>query len=360
MFNNKTVKNEIKKTKEKKISFIRKFIISIKDFDKYTIFLNEGFKKTLLYLIKIIAMFSVVVALLSVYDYAKKMNSIAKAFDEKIQTVSYENEKLSINKNEKLEEDDFLNLLGKIIIDTSDLTDEQINDYKESLKGQSKAILFLNDKIILKYPTKQELVENKYVDIFKDLKNIQISKYELVKYYNENLPSIYLAIAFSGFTAIFITYIVNVLWYCIILAILGYIIALILRIKMQLLSTFSIAAHSLTLPMVLNLIYVIFNSFTGYTIKYFNIMYMAIAFIYVITVIFMIKSDFMKQQVEVGKIEDEQQRIREELQEKEQERKNKEEKEREKNKPDDSEKKKSNDENKTAPQVGNKPEGDNA
>jgi Sec-independent protein translocase protein TatA len=68
----------------------------------------------------------------------------------------------------------------------------------------------------------------------------------------------------------------------------------------------------------------IVNLFTGFTIKYFEIAYNAIAYIYIITAMLMIKSDLIKQQIEVGKIVEEQKKVREEK--KEQENKEKEDK----------------------------------
>ena len=154
---NKTVEN--RNTKDKKDSFLKNVVTSIKDFDKYINFVGEGFKKSFIYLVKLIAIFSLIVGIISVYDYSKKLNIIEKAIDEKISTMRYENNIMSINNNEKTEIDTIEDLVGRIIIDTSDLTDEQIENYKEELKSQKKSILLLKDKMILKYQTKQELSE---------------------------------------------------------------------------------------------------------------------------------------------------------------------------------------------------------
>lgn len=358
---NKTV--EDKGTKEKKVSFMKKVFISIKDFDKYEMFLYEGFQKSFSYLVKIMAIFTAIVTILSIYDYSKKLKNAESVFNENVKSISYENEKMSINNNEKMETDELTDFIGKIIADTSELTEEQINTYKDELKKENKAILFLNDKIMLKYQTRQEIVEVNYTDLLQGTNINDISKDGLLKYYKDNLFNIYVSLGFSGFVTMFMVYIVSILSDCIILALLAYLLARVLRIKIKLISAFSISIHALTLPLVLNMIYVIFNAFTGYTIKYFQVMYMAISFIYVITAIFMIKSDLIKRQMDLQKIENEQQKIREELQEKEQERKDKEEKERAKKEPDDSEddeRGKKKDKNKQVPRIGNKPEGDNA
>ena len=184
---NKTVEN--KSTKDKKDSFFKNLVTSIKDFDKYINFVGEGFKKSFIYLVKLIAIFSLIVGIISVYDYSKKLNTIEKVIDEKISNMSYENNIMSINNNEKTEIDTIEDLVGRIIIDTSDLTDEQIENYKEELKSQKKSILLLKDKMILKYQTKQELGEQKYSDLLKN-EAVSINKDSLVKYYKDNLANI--------------------------------------------------------------------------------------------------------------------------------------------------------------------------
>ena len=72
------------------------------------------------------------------------------------------------------------------------------------------------------------------------------------------------------------------------------------------------ALHALTLPTILNLIYIIVNLYTGFNIEYFQVMYSAISYVYIITGILMIKADFIKKQLELNKILEEQQKIREE------------------------------------------------
>ena len=88
-------------------------------------------------------------------------------------------------------------------------------------------------------------------------------------------------------------------------------------------------------------------------------MYTAISYIYIVTAILMIKTDYMKRQEEVEKIKSVQEQVKEKIKQKEQEKedekaeaKNKRERERQKEK----EKKQEEQEN---PEIGDKPEGSN-
>lgn len=98
-----------------------------------------------------------------------------------------------------------------------------------------------------------------------------------------------------------------------------------LRIKYK--AAYNIAVYSLSLPILLNLIYAVINILTGYTISYFSIMYMAITCIYIITAILMIKADVIKKQMELSKIIQEQEKIKLELERQEEEKRQQEEKE---------------------------------
>ena len=156
----------------------------------------------------------------------------------------------------------------------------------------------------------------------------------------------------------FIVYISSILIDILLFTILGFIVARIARLRLKYSAIYNIATYSLTLPLILNLIYFIINRITGFTIEYFQIMYTAIASIYVITAILMIKSDVIKKQYELNKIIEEQEKIREELKRKEEERKQQEEQDKREKEKEKSKKKKEKKEEEA--KIGKEPEGDNA
>lgn len=112
---------------------------------------------------------------------------------------------------------------------------------------------------------------------------------------------------------IFILYFTTYFIDAVVLAAIGYLIALIYRIKMRYKYLFNIATHCLTLPIVLNIIYFVVRGLTGFEIKYFQWMYTSISYIYMIVAILMIKTDLIKKQLELTKLQEEQQKIREKL-----------------------------------------------
>lgn len=143
----------------------------------------------------------------------------------------------------------------------------------------------------------------------------------------ENIPKIelygifYLLAVVFLYSFYFIITMVDVL----LLSVLGFITSRIAKVPLKYSAIVSISCYALTLSIILNAIYILINRFTGFEIKYFQIMYNGIGYIYVVTAILMIKTDLIKQQIEIAKLEEEQKKIREELERQEEEEKQKEE-----------------------------------
>lgn len=152
---------------------------------------------------------------------------------------------------------------------------------------------------------------------------------------------------------LFIIYTLEILIDVLLLSVVGYLLTKIVNVKFKYRSIFNMSIYALTLSILLYLIYTIVNIFTMFTVKYFDIAYNAIAYIYMITAILTIKSDLIKQQIELQMIQKEQKKVKEENRE---EKEKKEEKENSK-KPEDKENKKEKKEKNNGEQA---PEGNRA
>lgn len=107
------------------------------------------------------------------------------------------------------------------------------------------------------------------------------------------------------------------------IAVFGWITAVVAKIKMKFSAIYNMAIYSFTLPMILNIIYLIVNYFIDFKIKYFEVAYTTIAYIYLAAAIFILKDDFIKKMQEVMKIRQEQKNVREEIKRQEEEKKEK-------------------------------------
>ena len=176
---------------------------------------------------------------------------------------------------------------------------------------------------------------------------------------NSNETIIYIVISIMAYIYMFGMYFVGISIDVILLGAFGYFTAIILRIHLKYTAMCKIAAHSLTLPIILNAICIIIQTFTTFEIKYFEAMYIGIAYIYIIAAILMIKSDIMKNQQELTKILQEQERVRQELEKQKQEETEKEEQKKEEEKQRKKEKEQKNDE-KQDEEDDKEPQGENA
>ena len=119
--------------------------------------------------------------------------------------------------------------------------------------------------------------------------------------------------------------------------------SLVCKIRIGYSSVITLAIYSLSLSILLNVIYDVVNLYTGFVVSGFYTMYLFIAFIYIIAAMFMIKTDLLKTHVELQKIieiqkqntEEQEEQDNQEEQEKQEKQKKKEEK-----KPEDEEEKK--------------------
>lgn len=141
-----------------------------------------------------------------------------------------------------------------------------------------------------------EKIVNQLINV-EDYNNETISEsIEILKNYPGSLMVVELSI--SLFIALFLTAILDVLT----LSVFGLITCLIVKIKMNYKAIFNMSIFALTLPTILRIIYYAVTLLTEFKIKYFDVMYTAISYITLAAAIFMIKSDIMKQHIELIKI----------------------------------------------------------
>ena len=203
-------------------------------------------------------------------------------------------------------------------------------------------VFFLNDEIVLETKLENgELLRQPYTysEFIKSYlgKNAEsFNKTEFVEYLtSEKMLTFYTQYGVLMFIYLLIVNIIVALLDALEIAVLGLITAIMARIKMKFTPIFNMAIYSLTLPIILNILYIVINYFTDFTITYFQVAYITIAYIYLAAAIFILKDDFIKRQQEVEKIKQEQIKVREEirrLEEEEKQEKQRKKKEKEKEK----------------------------
>lgn len=350
---------------KKKTSFFKKVKTSVFDFDGYQDLAAEKLNRTIGYIAILMLVFSIIVSAIYTFQIYSMINNIKNYINNEIAEVNYENYEINIipNNGEEITRISVNNMIStEIIINTQTDDEEIIQETINEINNTSNGILILKDRVLIKNSFSDNLTEYEYKTIAETYNINNIDKNELINILSSKEIYIALAIFFTkAILYMFIIYMATILIDILLLALLTYIVTRIAGLRLKHSAVYNIAAYSLTLPVILNIIYFIVRSFTGFTIEYFQVMYTAIASIYIITAILMIKSDVIKRQLELNRIIEEQERVKQEFKRQEEEKKEQEEQERrrqerEKKK----EEKKEKEKNKEEGNINNEPEGDNA
>ena len=316
----KVEENE-KEIKPRKIPFFKKVWYSIVKFEKYVEMSLEGTSRAIKYLLQIVSIFVLIIASLGLHSANKGLNSFIKNIEENVPDFKYADGQIALadGQENKLYVIDDANMnFGKVIIDLNTEDENEIAEYENTIKTSSETnnvgFIILKNKV-MQVAHLEEGVEGEstislsYDQIMQNLfgsSEVQLTKSDLVKFLDGNgRTSILIVNFFSYFIAYFIIYITSGLIYVLVLALIGYTSVKIAKIKLTFSQLFSMSVYAFTLSNVLNMIYFVLNYFAGITIKYFDVAYIALAYIYLITVIFLIKTDFLRKQENTIKKEEE-------------------------------------------------------
>lgn len=152
-----------------------------------------------------------------------------------------------------------------------------------------------------------ETTENlSYIQKFAKTLNVNFTEtqmQELNEAFSEyDISSINTAFTISSAISIFISYYIKTTVDIITLSIFGMITCFFAKIKVKYRAIFNMSTYAMTISILLSLINEVLLVLTDFRIKYFYIMYISIAFICLAAAIFMIKSDLIKQQIELMKV----------------------------------------------------------
>ena len=308
---------EEKKENEIKKGFFKKVWYSIDKVDKYSELSAEGFGRAIKYLGVLLIILSIVTAVVTTYRTCKEIKEIGNYIKENAPELTYNNNILSVDSQEPIIDENLK--FGKIIIDTNTEEEEKINQYINNV-GEENAIIILKDKLILKENGLTKTTDYSYKELFEEIGITEFNKESLVNYLTGfDMMPLYLKLFVVLFINAFIIQFINTLFYIITISIVGYLTTMILKMKIRYVAVFNMAIYAITLPTLLYIVYLGINIFYDYTIKYFELMYVMVASIYMIAAIFILKSEFNKKQGEVQKIVEVEKEIKEETEEKQEE-----------------------------------------
>lgn len=294
-----------------KSNMVKDIVVSITKFEEYEQFAIEQFKYTILYVLKLLLLFSLIISILCTIKFFSIFNNVSNEIEESIKNVEYKNGNLSINSNDFFEKKYFDFIPIHLIIDTSDIEETKKNKYINNVDNQENGIIILKNQCILKYNSLNGMKKYEYQELINDETKLN-KDYIVSSIKGINLYLMCMLFFIIFFIIILIVYGINFIFYAVAFSLIGNLTSLILRVPLKNRAIFNIAIHSLTLPTLLHAINIAINVFTGFDMKYFQVMYIGVTYVYIVTATLMIKTDFINRKMELRKIIEEQEKIRRE------------------------------------------------
>lgn len=322
--------NQEKKTNRR--GFWKKLACSVGKIEMYPEMATEGVPKAISYMIKLVAILSVVVCLGIVYQTNQVVKEGIDYLEKDFPDFSYQEGTLTVQSEEPITIDE-AKLVGKVMINTKELSEEEINQYINSLNEVGNGIVVLKDKIIVKNESITGTITYSYQDILSQIGITQFVKQDVVQLASSSqMIQLYLSLFITMFMYAFVMYFLNTITYVLVVSLFGSIANLVTKLRMRYAAIFNMAVYAITLSTLLNIIYVGVNIWIPFGIKYFEVMYISVAVVYLVAAIFMIKADWIKRQGEIVEIQEVQKQVKEELKQKEKEKEEEKEKQQEEDK----------------------------
>lgn len=287
---------------EEKMGFFKRIKTSVINFEVYKKFADEPIGKAIKYFFQIVLIFVIFATFSAVYPIMLDVKSVVKYVETDMPNFEISDGKLNVDDSEPISIERGSTL---IYVDTK-FTESSLNDFYQENKKMENVIIFSQDSVFMKLATNSQTIAYDYKTISDTTGINNITKQGVIDYFN-NYGYVKISIALFIFMLLYLylAYIIITILDVLILSALAFLTSKIYKISLNYKQCFSIAVYALTLSILLNSIYVILNSFTGFKIEYFQIMYNIISYIYVIAAILLIKTDYSKTGMDLMKIVEE-------------------------------------------------------
>ena len=207
-------------------------------------------------------------------------------------------------------------LIGEVIVDTLTEDENIVNQYINEVIQNGEGVIVLKDRLIVKNSSVGGTINYSYKDTFEQWGIKEFNKQDVINYVKSSgMIKIYASLFLTIFVYSFIMYFLTTISNVVLLSIFGYITTLLARIRMRYVAIFNMSVYAITLSVILNMLYIGVNIFVTFSMEYFQVMYIAVAAIYLVAAIMILKSDFIKKQAELMKIAETEEIIKKEMEE---------------------------------------------
>lgn len=286
------------------MGFFKRVKTAIIGFEKYKIFADENVSKAILYFFKMILIFVVFATFATTYPLTNTIKQGVDYIKTDVPDFSISGDKLTVDSEEPIittnEDMSLMIALNPII------SNEEVNGFFNENKKYDNIALFTEGKLYLSLASTSGIMAYDYKTLTQTLGIDSISKQQIIEYFdNSGYMQLFTGIFMLMFAYLLLSYIIVTLMDVVIISVLALLTSKIYKAGLNYKQCFNMSIYALTLPIILNILYVLINTFTGFTIQYFQIMYNLISYIYIIAAILIIKSDFNKTASDMIKVEGE-------------------------------------------------------
>lgn len=275
--------------KRTKLSFFKRFKLSLINLEQYHIVAEETIPRSIKYLLIMFLIFACITAMVTTIQSKKTLNEVTKKL-ENISDFKIENDEFSIESDEKvmIENNDLIKI--RLLFDNSEDIEKYMQNGSDKYDGTE--IIFTKTRLIVKSDS-EKTIEFGYDIITDKLSDKNINKEKIINFL-QNRSELYFSIFTYVFIFIFTIYFTTGLIDVFCLALLGYIVSRMVKLPLKFFAVFSMAVSSMTLPIILNLVYLIARIFTGFEMSKFQLMYTLVSYIYIISAILILRSNIIK------------------------------------------------------------------
>lgn len=278
---------------EIKLSFLKRLKMSLLDFDKYHIIASEGLGRAMLYLVRLMLVFTLIMSFAFTLKVSQLITNGTTYIKEQTPNFYFKDDEFHIESDSDviLENNQYVKI--KLILSNSDTYDES---NIQSFDGIG--IVFLKNKILLKQENGTSIIARTYKEVNEIYNVNNLNKETILGYFDgENGYTILAHIFAIIFITVFITYFMTAILDTLALSLLGYIVSRMIRVPLKYSAIYSLSISAITLPVVINLIYMIVNLFIGFVIPYFQVMYTLVSYICLIAALLIMRSEIIKKKV---------------------------------------------------------------
>ena len=210
----------------------------------------------------------------------------------------------------------------RLLADTTEnISEEKIKEYKNKIySGSGYGTILLNNKlIIITADTEDTTQYSEYLtsaglDDSESVKTSFSNKQDLVNILEKvGISNILASIFIFSLIGVYIVNLLIILSDVCVVAIFGWFAARICGVNFKMNPMIAMAIYGLSLSIILDLVFDVIYIITGFSVEYFNVIYLLIAYVYIIAAIFMIKYDLIKHTEELKKIIEVQKQVEKDL-----------------------------------------------